>query len=248
VRLKSGGVAVFSPVALTPDVKKTVSSMGDLKYITAPDFEVGPQTSFGILDQLTHSQHHIFIGEWHKEYPNAKVIGVEGLPEKRAKQKNENVPFSTIFKKSEKGATKVDPEFDGEFDYEYVPSHPNKELVFCHKASRTLLVADYMCNLPATEQFSKTQESPTSGIFTRLFMSLTNTQGAALGQKRLLWYGLSVNDRPAFNASALRISGFDFDTIVPCHGDVIEAGGKGIFQKVFEWHIEAAKKEAQKSK
>jgi hypothetical protein len=38
--MKAGGVAVFSPVALTPDVKNTVSSMGELKYITAPDFEV----------------------------------------------------------------------------------------------------------------------------------------------------------------------------------------------------------------
>ena len=40
VRMAAGGVAVFSPVALTPDVKKKVSSLGELKYITAPDFEV----------------------------------------------------------------------------------------------------------------------------------------------------------------------------------------------------------------
>jgi hypothetical protein len=40
VRMAAGGVAVFSPVALTPDVKKTLSSLGELKYITAPDFEV----------------------------------------------------------------------------------------------------------------------------------------------------------------------------------------------------------------
>jgi len=229
VRMAAGGVAVFSPVALTADVKKTVSSLGELRYITAPDIE-----------------HHIFIGDWHKEYPNAKIIGVEGLPEKRTKQKNEEVPFAVIFKKSELGKTKIDAEFDKEFDYEYVPSHTNKELVFCHKPSRTLLVADYFSNLPATEQFSKTNESPTTGALTRWFTSVTNTQGDALGQKRLLWYALSASDRPAFNASAARINTFDFDTIVPCHGDVIESGGKGVFQKVFEWHLEAAKREAKK--
>lgn len=43
VKLKSGGVAVFSPVALTDEVKKAVSSMGDVKYIAAPDAEVRPQ-------------------------------------------------------------------------------------------------------------------------------------------------------------------------------------------------------------
>ena len=151
-----------------------------------------------------------------------------------------------IFKKSELGKTKVDAEFDKEFDYEYIPSHPNKELVFCHRPSRTLIVADYFQNLPAYEQFSKTGESPTTGTPTRLFTAMTNTQGDALGQKRLLWYGLSTSDRPTFNASAARINAWDFDTVVPCHGDVIEKGGKGVFQKVFEWHLAAAKKEASK--
>jgi hypothetical protein len=40
VKLPTGGVAVFSPVALTPEVKETVSSMGELKYIAALDMEV----------------------------------------------------------------------------------------------------------------------------------------------------------------------------------------------------------------
>jgi hypothetical protein len=40
VKLQSGGVAVFSPVALTPEVKETVSSMGEVKYIAALDIEV----------------------------------------------------------------------------------------------------------------------------------------------------------------------------------------------------------------
>jgi hypothetical protein len=40
VHLKDGSVAVFSPVALTPEVKETVASMGELKYIAALDIEV----------------------------------------------------------------------------------------------------------------------------------------------------------------------------------------------------------------
>lgn len=40
VKLQSGGVAVFSPVALTPEVKEKVSAMGELKYIAALDIEV----------------------------------------------------------------------------------------------------------------------------------------------------------------------------------------------------------------
>jgi len=40
VRLPSGSVAVFSPVALTDEVKRTVADMGEVKYIIAPDMEV----------------------------------------------------------------------------------------------------------------------------------------------------------------------------------------------------------------
>jgi hypothetical protein len=40
VRLESGALAVFSPVALTDDVKQKVSEMGEVKYIAALDAEV----------------------------------------------------------------------------------------------------------------------------------------------------------------------------------------------------------------
>lgn len=224
VRLANGSVAVFSPVALTPTVKETVSQLGELKYIAALDIE-----------------HHIFVGAWHEAFPNAKVIGVEGLPEKRAKQKNEDVPFASVFTKANKETIKVDEEFDAEFDYEFVDGHMNKELVFMHKPSKTLIEADLMFNLPATEQFSKTGESATDGVLTKLFVALNHTQGEALWPRRLTWYGTSSGDRPSFNKSIAKINGWDFDTIVPCHGDVIETGGKSVFEKMFGWHLDALK-------
>jgi hypothetical protein len=186
----------------------------------------------------------MFLGPWHEAYPKAKVLGPEGLPEKRDKQNNEKVPFSVIFTKENRETVKVDPEFDAEFDYEYMPSHMNKEIIFLYKPERTLITADLFFNLPATEQFSKTEESATAGIATKLFTYLNNTQGAALGQKRFLWYALSngAKDRPGFNASVSKIAKWDFDRVIQCHGDVVEAGGKGIFEKLFEWNINAAKK------
>ena len=134
----------------------------------------------------------------------------------------------------------VDPEFDHEFNYEYVGSHANKELVFCHKPDRALIEADMMFNLPANEQYSRSKERPTHGLLTRFFIRFQSTSGAATWQKRFLWYAASMSDRPDFNRSVKKINSWDFDKIIPCHGDVIESNGKGIFQKVFEWHIKAA--------
>lgn len=178
-------------------------------------------------------------------YPEAKVIGPETLPELRKKQGYFELPHGLYTKytpEANKAGLSVSEEFDHEFDAEYVHSHANKELVFNHKPSRTLIEADLLFNLPATEQMSKTGESATSGLLTRLMNSLNNTKGEALGQRRFLWYLASAADRPSFNASMKKIDSWDFDRIIPCHGDVIETGGKGIFQKVMQWHLAAAQK------
>ena len=102
VRLQSGALAVFSPTALTPEVRSTVESMGNkVAYIAALDYE-----------------HHIFITEWTKVFPSAKLLGVEGLAEKREKdQSTAGSKFSHVWTQKNKASVKVDPEFDNEFDY-----------------------------------------------------------------------------------------------------------------------------------
>jgi hypothetical protein len=166
-------------------------------------------------------------------------MGPETLPEKRAKQQNEDVPFAFLFNKS-KPVESISPEFDTEFDWEYVSAHVNKEVVFHHKPTRSLIQADLLFNLPATEQFSKTDVDPSSGVLMKMFSSMQSTQGSAIGQQRAIWYGMSAGDRPGFAQSMAKINKWNFDRIIPCHGDVIEGEGKGIFQKVMQWHLEAA--------
>ena len=234
-------------------------------------------------------EHHIFITEWAKAFPSAKLLGVEGLAEKREKnQVTAGSKFQYVWTQKNKASMRVDSDFDQEFDYEYVGSHANKELVLLYKRDRTLIEAEYvssqsMCpllnqiwslatcleriifriflpnsksshkigrliarfdfsmmfNLPANEQFSRTGKDPTSGILTKIFIGFQNTAGPATWQKRFLWHVASAGDRQDFNQSAKKIASWDFDRIIPCHGDVIESGGKDIFKKVFEWHLNA---------
>lgn len=225
VKLKTGSLAVFSPVALTPEVKSKVQSMGTMKYIVAPDFE-----------------HHIFVSSWAKEYPLAEVIGMEGLPEKREQDEaTKGIKFAHVFSAKNKRDMRISPEFDDEFDYEYVHSHQNKELVFLHKPTKTMIEADLLFNLPATEQYSRSGQDATSGLFTKLFGSLMNTRGDMIWQKRVLWYGPGGKDRAGFGESAKILNTWDFDRIIPCHGDVIETGGKGILQRATAWFVDGKK-------
>jgi len=85
--------------------------------------------------------------------------------------------------------------------------------------------------------------SATAGMLTGWFVGLMSAEGSAVWQKRFNWYVASAMDRGGFNRSVRKIERFDFDRIIPCHGDVIESGGKGVFRKVFEWHLNAARKE-----
>ncbi|KAK4161476.1 hypothetical protein QBC43DRAFT_323777 [Cladorrhinum sp. PSN259] len=231
VKLSSGSIAVFSPVALTPSAKAKIASMGnDVRYLVATDFE-----------------HHIFLSQWKTAYPNAKLIGPEGLPEKRAKVTNDpqigHEEFAVVFTKANKTTQKIDQDFDKDFEYEYVDGHANKELVFYYKPDKVLIQADLIFNLPATEQYSRVPEAekPKTGVFAQFFIGLNSTEGEAKGMKRFIWYVVSKADRPSFNESVKRISGWGFDSIVPCHGETIVGGGKAVFEKVFEWHLTGKK-------
>lgn len=224
--MSSGALAVFGPVALTPAVRGKLTSLGgSVSYITAPDIE-----------------HHIFLSEWHSAFPSAQVLAPEGLAEKRANDKSvTNVPITHVFAKKDKSSIKISEDFDRDFEYEFVDAHPNKELVFFHKPTKTLIEADLMFNLPATEQYSRSGVDATTGWATRLFGALQNTKGTAIWQKRLLWYGLSSSDREGFNKSVRRIEGWGAENIVPCHGDVILGNGREVFEKVFAWHLQGKK-------
>ncbi|KAG5925397.1 hypothetical protein E4U42_004321 [Claviceps africana] len=229
VKLTSGSLAVFSPAALTEESKAKVAELGgQVAYIVALDFE-----------------HHIFISEWAKQYPGAKIIGPEGLLEKRAKQhkdpKINNDSFAVVFTKANKHSVKIGDDFDADFDYEYVDGHANKEIVFHYKPDRVLIEADLMFNLPAVEQYSRVPDGQKpGGLADRLFQSTQSTAGDATWMKRFNWY-LTAKDRPSLNESVKRIDQWDFTTLIPCHGDVIEGNAKDMFRKVFQWHLQGKK-------
>ena len=201
---------------------------GDVRYLVATDIE-----------------HHIFLSEWAAAYPNAKLVGPEGLPEKRQKAASHDPkigkePFAVVVTKENKGDVKISEDFDKDFELEYVDAHPNRELVFLYKPDKVLIEADLMFNLPAHEQYSRVPEDakPKPGILGRFFESLQTAEGEALGMKRFLWHAVSRRDRKGFNESVRRIAKWDFETVVPCHGETIVGNGKEVFEKVFEWHLE----------
>lgn len=240
VRLSSGSVAVFSPVALTDEVRTAVNDLAKSKtdaavgYIVAPDLE-----------------HHIYLSEWKKAFPGAKIIAPDGLYAKRKSQASDKAKFPNVsddafFKSMAQGETQVgDTAFDKDFETEVLHTTPNKEMAFLHKPSRTLIQADLMFNMPPTEQYSKVpeHEKPKTGFWglgplgNWAFSHLGRTEGDMTWPRRFVWYAMAGKDKNAFSQGIRRIDSWDFENVIPCHGDTMLGDGKERFRRVFAWHL-----------
>lgn len=226
VQLQSGSLAVISPVRLTDIVRDTlISTNGNVKYIIAPNLE-----------------HYMQVGSWKAEFPDACLIVPEGLPEKCARKLGLSRKTFDIIYTALENKIHISEEFDNEFDVQYIDSMDSHEIVLLHKPTRTVIEADLLFNVPATEQFSKSGQLPTSGLLTKLISPMFSTTYPATWQKRLAWYVLGAKDRASFAESLQRIHFWDFDRIIPCHGDVIESGAKDVFCTIFEWYLNGENK------
>lgn len=232
VQLQSGSLAIFSPTPLTSNVRSTIDGLGgNVRYLVAPDIE-----------------HHMHLSAWKQAYPQAMVMGPSGLQQKREKSgKTDTSPFAHVWharnKRTYEGKFGSLPaEFAEEFDVEYFHTHGNKDIAFLHKRDGgTLIEADLLFNLPAKEQYAASDIDPSSGILTKIamyFTSLPPNNAEALGQKRFNWWALGSKDRKAYAESAKVVSGWQFERIIPCHGDVIEKDAKKIWDNVYGWFLD----------
>ncbi|KZS97447.1 hypothetical protein SISNIDRAFT_450259 [Sistotremastrum niveocremeum HHB9708] len=160
--------------------------------------------------------HNIFLTEWKGQYPEASVIGVAGLPKKKPGLKFDGVygesPSDTLFG------------YESEIKACYFPGHANHDTAFFHVESRTLLEADLLLNLPAKEQYSKSKTSSKVPLFGTLnpFDGIHKRFVNQLGK-----------DKNAMKRDSTTVAGWDFDRIIPCHGDVIETDGKKAWETLY---------------
>ncbi|KAL0481043.1 tRNA sulfurtransferase [Acrasis kona] len=198
-KLRDGGLVAISPINLecggSSDalnyVKNTLG--GDLRLIVAPDLA-----------------HWMYLSQWKKEFPNAKIIGIEG----QDAVCSNTVEFDDFFTKTtdcEEIARKYNVE--GQISFVYFPGFVGKDVVVYHHESKSLAEADLIFNLPAKEQYGGVSPST---IMNKMHASSVWTQ-------RFLW-NFGVKDKIDTSVKAKKVAALDITRIIPCHGDVIEDG------------------------
>lgn len=121
IRLSDGSLFVWSPIALSDELKGEVDSLGPVRYLVSPNF-----------------LHHLFLGEWKSAYPNARLFASPGLRKRR-----KDLTFD--------GDLADTPDEGWAADLDQVLVHGSfvmTEAVFFHRASRTAMFTDLIENLP----------------------------------------------------------------------------------------------------
>ncbi|PWN29893.1 hypothetical protein BDZ90DRAFT_212294, partial [Jaminaea rosea] len=214
----SGSLWVLASTPLDDPTRAKITEMGgEVKWVVAAD-----------------NVHHLYVREWMDAYPQAKAIGVEGLDAKR-----KDVKWEGLY--GRKGDEGKRYGFEEEIEARYFPTFANKDVAFHHRSSSTLIVADLLFNLPATEQHLGTSSGkPSSPVpFLASFAKFLQPHrslhagflwmaGAAAGE------GGAKERRKQFAMDAEVVAGWRARRIVPCHGDVINEQGYETFLAAFK--------------
>lgn len=168
--------------------------------------------------------HYLYIKEWVPAYPDAKVIGIDGQ-----EAKDPELKFAGIIGKDPEG-TKYG--FEDEIEIKYFSKSANKDALFYHKETGTILTADLLFNLPANEQYP--EKNGNWGIFQRFWIRRLSPFGQ--GHRDFVTGRLSI-DKKVMAADAKYVVDNWLPTtkrIIPCHGDNITDRAAEAFLDVYK--------------
>ncbi|MGH7290800.1 MAG: DUF4336 domain-containing protein [Myxococcota bacterium] len=195
VRLADGGLVIHAPGPRTAALRDEIEALGPVRALIAPNL-----------------LHHLYLADTMRAFPQARVFGAPGLREKLAAVRIDEVL-----------GEQAPALWSGQLEQLLVQGTPSMgEVVFLHRASRSLLCLDLCFNV---------RSSPS--LFTRLFMRANGAFGR-FGPSRLFRHAI-LKDARALRVSLDRILAWDFERVTVAHGDVLERGGNAALRESFAW-------------
>lgn len=192
VRLADGGLFVHSPVALDAATRAAVDALGPVRAVVAPSVF-----------------HHLHVGAWMEAHPDAVFAACPGLEWKRP-----DLAFDVVT------ADEVHPTWGADLDQVYFSARRENEVVFFHRASRTLVCADALLNL-----------SGHPDPWTRRVAALMGNRAPGLGWPERIM----VRNRELARRQVERILAWDIEGIVLGHGPLVPRGGREVVRRAYAW-------------
>jgi hypothetical protein len=124
IRLANGGLWVWSPIALKPELAAVIDALAPVTHLVSPN-----------------KIHHLYLSEWAAKYPSARLWGPQSVIDKR-----QDLNFAAALGDAPPEA------WQGEItQFWFQGSVFMDEIVFFHVASRTAILADLSENF--SDQF-----------------------------------------------------------------------------------------------
>ena len=198
IRLADGGLFVWSPVALSEPLRAAVDALGEVRHLIAPN-----------------ALHHLFIGEWQRAYPAAKLYAPPGL-----RQRRKDLTFDADL------GDAPDAAWAGDLDQVRVGNLLAPEIVFFHRPSRTVLFTDLI------QHFRPDWFTGWRALVARL--DLMAAPEPQVPRK----FRLAFVDRPAARTSLRRILAWPTDKVVMAHADPVKQDGRAFIARAFRWLLD----------
>ena len=196
VRLPGGELVLHSPIPADDDLVAEVTRLGRIAHVVAPCL-----------------YHHLYVASWSARVPEARVYGAPGLADKRSDLRIDEVL-----------GDEVPDAWRGVLDQILIRGQPTlNEVVFFHRASRALIVADLLFNVLRPRTF-----------MTGLVLRAMGTH-KCLAQSRL--WRRYIRDEAAVRASMTRLLAWDFDRLLPAHGDPVGPGARSAIDGALSAYI-----------
>jgi hypothetical protein len=199
IRLTDGGLVVHSPTRLDLASQEEFQKLGPIVAIIAPSW-----------------WHDLYLRQYLSAYPDARFYRVPTLV-----RQNRSLPLAEL-------QNGLAPSlWADEIDQVHVQGIGLflDEMVFYHRPSRSLIVADLLFNLSSKDAW-----------ITRMMGSLVI--GPFPGCRFARLYQPAVTDRRRMRTAVERILDWDFDQIIVGHGAVVESNGKKCFRTAFRWLLQ----------
>jgi hypothetical protein len=196
VRLSESRLWVWSPVALAGDLHSEVEKLGTPRYLVAPN-----------------KLHHLYLGEWQKVWPEARLYGAPGLARRRR-----DLRFDAEL------GDEPPAEWRDEIDQTiFRGTFAMQEAVFFHRRSSTALVCDLV------QRFDPAFLPPL-----RRFVMIADGLVGPRGSTPREWRATFWNRRAAGRALA-RALAWQPKQLVIAHGEWARDHGADVLRTGLRW-------------
>lgn len=200
VRLDTGDLWIWSPIKAATGLLEEVTRLGEVAHLVSPN-----------------KIHHLYLQDWKGLFPNAQLWGLQSTIDKRWSLKFRE-PLSDTPPK----------EWQSDLDQTWFRGSPFlDEVVFFHRPSRTVIVADLI------ENFSHS--------FLRKHWSwwqrpLAKLDGITVDKAHApLEWRLSFINRRLARKARHKILGWNSERVIMAHGEWQRSGGHAFLEKSFSW-------------